>query len=468
MNYFENKVFKKYINIDYFIFIGVHTMNWMNNINDSDPEIAQAIKNELKREEEGVELIPSENNVSRAVLQAMGSVFTNKYSEGYPHKRYYGGQEFVDVMEDYAIDRAKKLFDCEHVNVQPYSGSPANQAVFFALLNLKDKFLGFSLTSGGHLTHGSPVNFSGKNYTCISYDVDKETELLDMDAIKKLAVKEKPKMIISGLTAYPRKIDFKAFQEIAEEVDAYHMADISHIAGLIAAGVHESPVPTADVVTTTTHKSLRGPRGAMIMCKEEDRLHDKYHSKLKNKKDNSPKRLSQLIDAAVFPGLQGGPHDHVNAAKAVAFGEALEPEFKDYAKQIVDNAKAMAGELTEQGIRLVTGGTDNHLILIDLRPNNLTGEGKLIQNALDTAGITVNKNTVPYEPASPFNPSGIRLGTPAVTTRGMEGSEMKVIAGGIAKVIKARGDAGVCAKVKEEILELTSQFPLYPGMSILK
>ena len=252
-------------------------MDLMNDINTSDPQIAGAIKNELKREEEGVELIPSENNVSRAVLQAMGSVFTNKYSEGYPHKRYYGGQEFVDVMEDIAIGRAKKLFGCEHVNVQPYSGSPANQAVFFALLNLKDKYLGFSLTSGGHLTHGSAVNFSGKNYTCVSYDVDKETEMLDMGVIRKLAIAEKPRMIISGLTAYPRKIDFKAFQEICDEVDAYHMADISHIAGLVAAGVHQSPVPFTDVVTTTTHKSLRGPRGAMIMCKEKDRLHEKYH-----------------------------------------------------------------------------------------------------------------------------------------------------------------------------------------------
>jgi glycine hydroxymethyltransferase len=434
----------------------------MNDIND-DPKIAKAIKDELKRQEEGVELIPSENNVSRAVLQAMGSVFTNKYSEGYPHKRYYGGQEFVDVMEDIAIERAKKLFGCEHVNVQPYSGSPANQAVFFALLDLKDKFLGFSLTSGGHLTHGSPVNFSGKNYTCVSYDVDKKTELLDMDVIRKLAVKEKPKMIISGLTAYPRKIDFRAFQEIAEEVDAYHMADISHIAGLVSAGVHQSPVPFADVVTTTTHKSLRGPRGAMIMCKIKDRLHDKYHKEAVMK-DGSAKTLAQLIDSAVFPGLQGGPHDHVNAAKAVAFGEALKPEFKEYSKQIVKNAKAMAEELMSQDIKLVTDGTDNHLILIDLRPSGLTGDGKKVQNALDTAGITVNKNTVPYEPASPFNPSGIRLGTPAVTTRGMKEAEMKVIAEGIAKVIKAKGDAKVCSAVKKDILELTKKFPLYPGM----
>jgi glycine hydroxymethyltransferase len=274
-------------------------------------------------------------------------------------------------------------------------------------------------------------------------------------------------MVISGLTAYPRKIDFKAFQEICEEVDAYHMSDISHIAGLVAAGAHESPVPFADVVTTTTHKSLRGPRGAIIMCKEKDRLHEKHHAD-KKMKDGSPKPLSTLIDSAVFPGLQGGPHDHVNAAKAVAFGEALKPEFKDYAKQIVKNAKAMADELMAQGIKLVTDGTDNHLLLIDLRPSDLTGKGKLVQNALDEAGITVNKNTVPYEPASPFNPSGIRLGTPAVTTRGMKEAEMKVIASGMARVIKAPEDKAVLGKVRKEILELTKQFPLYPGMSILK
>lgn len=433
----------------------------MNDINSSDPEIAEAIKNELKREEQGVELIPSENNVSKAVLQAMGSVFTNKYSEGYPHKRYYGGQEFVDIMEDIAIERAKKLFGCEHANVQPYSGSPANQAVFFALLNLGDKFMGLDLSAGGHLTHGSPVNFSGNFYKCVPYNVDKETEMLDMDAIKKQAIAEKPKMIISGLTAYPRKIDFKAFQEICEEVDAYHMADIAHIAGLCAGGVHESPVPHADVVTTTTHKTLRGPRGAMIMCKIEDRLKEKYHP-------GNKKNLAGMIDFRVFPGLQGGPHDHVNAAKAVAFAEALKPEFKEYAAQIVKNAKAMADELMALGIKLVTNGTDNHLMLIDLTKKDLTGEGKEVQNALDEAGITANKNTIPYEPASPFNPSGIRLGTPAVTTRGMKESEMKVIAKGIATVVDNVNDKEKIAKVKQDILELTKQFPLYPGMDILK
>ncbi|MHA1708084.1 MAG: serine hydroxymethyltransferase [Candidatus Heimdallarchaeaceae archaeon] len=432
----------------------------MNNLNNSDPEIADALIRELKRQEEGIELIPSENYTYKSVLQAMGSVLTNKYSEGYPKKRYYGGNEIVDEVEIIAIERAKKLFNCEHVNVQPYSGSPANQAVFFALLNLKDKFLGFSLTSGGHLTHGSKVNFSGKNYVCVSYDVDKETERLDMDFIRKLALQERPKMIISGLTAYPREIDFKAFQEIAEEIDAYHLADISHIAGLVVGDVHPSPIPHADVVTTTTHKSLRGPRGAIIMCKNEDRLHEIHHP-------NSKKNLAQLIDSAVFPGLQGGPHDHVTAAKAVAFGEALKPEFKDYAKQIVKNAKALADELMSLDIKLVTNGTDNHLILIDLRPEGLTGKGGLIQTALDEAGITVNKNTVPYEPSSPFNPSGLRLGTPAITSRGMKETEMKVIAEGLAKTIKSKGDPEVTKKIKTEILELTKQFPLYPDLTIL-
>ncbi len=442
-------------------------MNLMNDVSDIDPEIADAVLRELKRQEEGIELIPSENYTYKAVLQTMGSVFTNKYSEGYPKKRYYGGNEIVDEVEILAIERAKELFGCEHANVQPYSGSPANQAVFFALLNLKDKFLGFSLTSGGHLTHGSHVNFSGKNYVCVSYDVDKETEMLDMESIRKLAIEEKPKMIISGLTAYPREIDFKAFDEISEEVDAYHLADISHIAGLVVGDAHPSPVPYADVVTTTTHKSLRGPRGAIIMCKMEDKLHEKYHPNKKTK-NGEPFTLARLIDSAVFPGLQGGPHDHTTAAKAVAFREALKPEFKEYAKQIVKNAKVLADELMALDIKLVTNGTDNHLILIDLRPEDLIGKGGLIQNALDEAGITLNKNTVPYEPSSPFNPSGLRLGTPAITSRGMKESEMKVIAEGLAKVIKSKGDSAVSAKIKQEILELTKQFPLYPGLSILK
>ncbi len=429
----------------------------MNSIEKSDPEVYNLIKKERNRLSNGVELIPSENAVSKAVLQAMGSVFTNKYSEGFPHKRYYGGNEVVDIMEDIAVSRAKKLFGAEHVNVQPYSGSPANQAVFFALLNTGDTFMGLDLSAGGHLTHGSPVNFSGKQYNCASYNVEKDTELLDYDKIKKQAQKAKPKMIVSGLTAYPRKLDFKAFQEIADDVGAYHISDIAHIAGLCATGVHESPVPYADVVTTTTHKTLRGPRGGMVMCKIEDKF-DK----------DGKKNLAQKIDAAVFPGLQGGPHDHVNAAKAVAFGEALKPEFKDYCRQIVKNAKALADVLMGKGLELTTNGTDNHLMVVKLVNKGLTGKGKEVQIALDNAGITVNKNSIPYEPASPFNPSGIRLGTPAVTTRGFKESEMKVVGESIAKVIDNLNDALVIGKVREDILELCKRFPLYPDFDVLK
>ena len=433
----------------------------MNNIKGSDPEVYQLILNEANRIENGVELIPSENFVSRAVLQAMGSVFTNKYSEGYPKRRYYGGQEFVDKVENLAIERAKQLFGAEHVNVQPYSGSPANQAVFFALLNLGDKYMGLDMNCGGHLTHGSPVNFSGIQYRPIPYLVDRETELIDMDEVRKLALKNRPKMVISSLTAYPRKLVFKEFQEICQEVDAYHLADISHIAGLIVGGVHESPFPFTDVVTTTSHKTLRGPRGAIIMCRKEDRLHDEYHGDTK-------KNLAQLIDSAVFPGLQGGPHDHVTAAKAVAFGEALRPEFKEYARQIVKNAKALAEELMAQGVKLVTDGTDNHLMLIDLRPKGLKGRGKQLQSAMDKANITLNKNAVPYQEASPFNPSGLRLGTPAVTTRGMKEGEMKVIAQCISRVIDNYKDDTVLEKVRLEIVELVKDFPLYPDFGVLE
>lgn len=433
----------------------------MNNIKGSDPEVYQLILNETNRIENGVELIPSENFVSRAVLQAMGSVFTNKYSEGYPKRRYYGGQEFVDKVENLAIERAKKLFGAEHVNVQPYSGSPANQAVFFALLNLGDKYMGLDMNCGGHLTHGSPVNFSGIQYRPIPYFVDRETELIDMDEVRKLALKNRPKMIISSLTAYPRKLDFKEFQEICQEVDAYHLADISHIAGLIVGGVHESPFPFTDVITTTSHKTLRGPRGAVVMCKKEDRLHDEYHG-------DTEKNLAQLIDSAVFPGLQGGPHDHITAAKAVAFGEALRPEFKEYARQIVKNAKALAEELMAQGVKLVTDGTDNHLMLIDLRPKGLKGRGKQLQSAMDKANITLNKNAVPYQEASPFNPSGLRLGTPAVTTRGMKEGEMKVIAQCISRVIYNYKDDTVLEKVRLEIVELVKDFPIYPDFGVLE
>lgn len=433
----------------------------MNNIKNSDPEVYDLILKEHDRIEKGVELIPSENFASKAVLQAMGSVFTNKYSEGYPKRRYYGGQEFVDAIENLAIDRAKRLFGAEHVNVQSYSGSPANQAVYFALLNIGDKFMGLEMGCGGHLTHGSPVNFSGIQYTPIPYYVDKETELIDMSQLRKQALQEKPKMIISSLTAYPRELDFKEFQEICEEVDAYHLADISHIAGLIVGGVHESPFPFTDVVTTTSHKTLRGPRGAIIMCKKEDRLHDLYHPDTK-------KNLAQLIDSAVFPGLQGGPHDHITAAKAVAFKEALRPEFKDYAKQIVKNARSMAEELMAQGVKLVTNGTDNHLMLIDLRPKGLGGKGRQLQRATDKAGITLNKNAVPFQKASPFNPSGLRLGTPAVTTRGMKEGEMEVIARCLAKVIDNYRDDTVLSSVKQEIAELVRDFPIYPDFGILE
>ena len=433
----------------------------MNTLRETDPEIYDAILREVNRIEHGVELIPSENFVSRAVMQAMSSVFTNKYSEGYPGKRYYGGQENVDDVELLAINRAKELFGAEHVNVQPYSGSPANHAVYMALLEIGDKFMGMDLSCGGHLTHGSPVNFSGLHYKLVPYFVDKETEMLDMDVVRKIAETEKPKMIISSLTAYPRKLPFKEFCEIAKDVDAYSVADISHIAGLIVGGVHESPCEYTDVTTTTTHKSLRGPRGAIIMSKIEDQYHDLYHKDTK-------KNLAQLIDSAVFPGLQGGPHDHVIAAKAVAFKEAMKPEFKDYSKQIVKNAKVMADELMSLGIKLVTNGTDNHLMLIDLRPSGLAGKGKQLQNALDKAGITVNKNSVPYDDASPFNPSGLRLGTPAVTTRGMKESEMQHIAQCIAVVIHNYRDESKLHEVKAEINELVSAYPIYPELTVLQ
>ena len=431
----------------------------MNALREVDPEIYESILNELDRIENGVELIPSENFVSRAVMQAMSSVFTNKYSEGYPGKRYYGGQVNVDTVELLAINRAKELFGAEHVNVQPYSGSPANHAVYMALLELGDKFMGMDLSCGGHLTHGSPVNFSGLHYKVVPYFVDRESELLDMDAIRRTAEKERPKMIISSLTAYPRILPFKEFSEIAKDVNAYSMADISHIAGLIAGGVHPNPCEHMDVVTTTTHKSLRGPRGAIIMCRKEDPYHDLYHKDTK-------KNLAQLIDSAVFPGLQGGPHVHTIAAKAVAFKEAMQPEFKVYARQVVRNAKALADELMSLGAKLVTDGTDNHLMVIDLRPLGLGGRGKQLQNALDKAGITVNKNSVPFDDASPFNPSGLRLGTPAVTSRGMKESEMRFIARCIMEVIKNYKDNALLKRVRCDITELVSDYPIYPGLSV--
>ncbi len=404
----------------------------------ADKEISRAVQGEQQRLNYGLELIPSENFVSKAVLEALGSVFTNKYSEGYPKKRYYGGNEFVDTVEDIAIMRTKKLFGAEHANVQPYSGSPANLAAYFALMKLGDKLMGMSLAHGGHLTHGHSVSFSGQAYKSIPYTVDKKTCLLDYEAIRKTALKEKPKVIVSGFTAYPRLIDFKRFHEIAEEVDAYSMADISHIAGLIVGGVHPSPFPFTDVITTTTHKTLRGPRGAIIMCKE---------------------KFAKAIDKAVFPGLQGGPHNHVTAAKAVALKEAMQPEFKDYARQIVKNAKVLADTLMSDGIGLVSGGTDNHLILIDLTSLKLTG--KEAESLLGRANITCNKNMVPFDKRSPMDPSGIRIGTPALTTRGMKEGEMKEVASIISRLLKGKDKPDAVHKAKESVLELCRQFPLY-------
>ncbi|NOX72034.1 MAG: serine hydroxymethyltransferase [Candidatus Micrarchaeota archaeon] len=418
-----------------------------------DKDVHDAIASEARRTDEGLELIPSENFPSKAVLEALGSVMNNKYAEGYPFfrkkdgtvlwnrtGRYYGGNRYIDIVEKIAIERAKKLFGADHVNVQPYSGSPANIEVYFALLEFGDKIMGMDLAQGGHLTHGHGVNFSGKAYNVVHYGVDKETNLLDYDEIRKLAEREKPKLIISGATAYPRKIDFKEFDDIAKDVGAYSMADIAHIAGLVVGGVHMSPVPYMDVVTTTTHKTLRGPRGAMIMCKEG---------------------LAAKIDKAVFPGMQGGPHEHAIAAKAVAFKEALEPGFKDYARQIVKNAQALADALMENGFKLVTDGTDNHLILVDLRNKGITG--KDAEAALDASGITVNKNTIPYDTGTPWNPSGIRLGTPAVTTRGMNESEMKEIASFISRAIDAAvaKDEAALEKIRLGVKELASNFPIY-------
>lgn len=411
-------------------------------IKNQDQEIYDTMMKEAKRQAEGIELIPSENYVSPAVLEAMGSILTNKYSEGYPGKRYYGGQENIDIIENLAIQRAKKLFGAEHVNVQPYSGSPANAAVYFALLEFGDKVMGLKLDHGGHITHGLPISFSGRAYNFVQYGVNKETGRLDMEQIKKLAIEHKPKMIIAGFTAYPRDIEWKAFKEIADEVGAISMADISHTAGLVAAGVLESPVPYFDVITTTTHKTLRGPRGAIIMCKE---------------------KFAKAIDRAVFPGLQGGPHDHTNAAKAVAFREALQPEFKEYATQVKKNAYHLAEELKKRSFKLISDGTDTHLILVDL--TNKGVPGKEAQNALDGVGITLNKNTIPNDPRSPFDPSGIRLGTPAITTRGMKEPEMERIADWIERVITNIKDEKALKEIKEEVKTLCLKFPV-PGIKI--
>lgn len=405
-----------------------------------DPSIAAVIDSELKREREGIELIASENVVSPAVLAAMGSVLTNKYAEGYPGKRYYGGCEVVDQAEDLARDRAKKLFGCDHANVQPHSGSQANMAAYFSVLKPGDTILAMSLSHGGHLTHGSPVNFSGQLYDVISYGVSMETETIDLDQVAALAREHRPKMIVCGGSAYPRIIDSEKFSEIAKETGALLLFDIAHIAGLIAAGYHPDPVPFCDFVTTTTHKTLRGPRGGMVMCREE---------------------FGKAVDKTVFPGMQGGPLMHVIAAKAVAFQEALQPSFKGYQKQIVANAKALADALLKRDFRLVSGGTDTHLILVDLTNRGVTG--KDMETALDKAGITVNKNTVPAETRSPFVTSGIRIGTPAVTTRGFKEAEMDILAGWIEITANNVGNEEVLSAVRAEVLELCGRFPLYEG-----
>ncbi|MBU0650548.1 serine hydroxymethyltransferase [bacterium] len=403
-----------------------------------DPEIFDTIKQEKKRQENTIELIASENFVSKAVLEAQGSVMTNKYAEGYPSKRYYGGCQCVDIAEDLARNRAKEIFGCGHVNVQPHSGSQANMAVYMSELEPGDTILGMNLSHGGHLTHGSPVNFSGKLYKVIPYGVNKETETIDYDELKKLAIEHKPKLIIGGASAYPRTIDFVKFRQIADEVGAKVMIDIAHIAGLVAAGFHPSPIPHAEFVTTTTHKTLRGPRGGMIMCKEE---------------------FAKQIDKLIFPGIQGGPLMHVIAAKAVAFKEALTPEFKEYQNQIIKNAQAFAKKLVSNGFRLVSGGTDTHLMLVDVRGQKLTG--KQAEELLDRAGITVNKNTIPFDPESPFVTSGIRIGVPAVTTRKMKETEMQEIAQMITDVLSNPGNKSVIRTTKKKVKELCKAFPMY-------
>ena len=405
-------------------------------IQAADPELCAAMRDELTRQREHIELIASENFVSNAVLAAMGSHLTNKYAEGYPGKRYYGGCQYVDVVENLARDRAKQLFGAEHANVQPHSGAQANMAVYFAMLEPGDTVMGMNLSHGGHLTHGSPVNMSGKYFNFVAYGVTEDEEVIDYDALERQALEVKPKLIVAGASAYPRIIDFPRLRAIADKVGCLLMVDMAHIAGLVAAGEHPSPVPYADFVTTTTHKTLRGPRGGMILCREE---------------------YAKAIDKAIFPGTQGGPLEHVIAGKAVCFKEALSEEFKAYQHQIVLNARAMAEEFTHQGIRLVSGGTDNHLMLLDLTGTGVTG--KALESLLGQANITVNKNTIPKETLSPFITSGVRVGTPAVTTRGMKEPEMRKIAAWIARVVR-EGEAAL-PQVKAEVLELCASFPLY-------
>lgn len=414
----------------------------MENLRKQDPEIVKALGLELQRQRDNIELIASENIVSEAVLEAMGTVLTNKYAEGYPGKRYYGGCEHVDIAEDIARDRAKELFGAEHANVQPHSGAQANMAVYLACLNPGDTVLGMNLAHGGHLTHGSPVNASGLLYNFVPYGVQEDSFTIDYEEVRKLAFKHRPRLIVAGASAYPRIIDFEKLGQIAQDVGALFMVDMAHIAGLVAAGLHPSPVPHAHFVTTTTHKTLRGPRGGMILCR---------------------KPWAAAIDKAVFPGSQGGPLMHIIAAKAVAFGEALQPSFKEYGKNVVDNARVLADALVGHGLNLVSGGTDNHLMLIDLR--NLGITGKVAEHVLDSVQITCNKNAIPFDPTSPFVTSGIRIGTPAATTRGMGTEAMKVIADVIAMTLKNPNDEAVLTEARAKVQALTAQYPLYPGMA---
>jgi len=413
----------------------------MEHLRKSDPAVLAAMGQELKRQQDNIELIASENIVSRAVMEAMGSVLTNKYAEGYPGKRYYGGCEHVDTVEDIARERAKQLFGAEHVNVQPHSGAQANMAVYQAALKPGDTVLGMNLAHGGHLTHGSPVNASGLLYNFVAYGVHPKTFTIDYDEVRKAAFKHRPRMIVAGASAYPRIIDFEAFASIANDVGALLFVDMAHIAGLVAAGLHPNPVPHAHFVTTTTHKTLRGPRGGMILTR---------------------KSWAQAIDKAVFPGSQGGPLMHLIAAKAVAFGEALQPEFRQYAEQVVKNAKVLAETLMAEGLNVISGGTDNHLMLVDLRNLNITG--KDAEHVLDEVRITVNKNAIPFDTASPFVTSGIRIGTPAATTRGMDEEAMKVIGQVIASVLRAPNDESVKEKARAKVKELTDRYPIYSGL----
>ena len=407
-------------------------------ISEVDPQVAEAIANEERRQHEGLELIASENFVSEAVLEAAGSVFTNKYAEGYPGKRYYGGCEFTDVVENLARDRAKQLFGAEHANVQPHSGSTANMAAYAALIAPGDTVLGLNLAHGGHLTHGHPLNFSGKTYKIVPYGVTKETETIDYDEVERLAVEHKPKLIIGGGSAYPRIIDFARMRQIADKVGAFYLVDMAHFAGLVAGGVHPSPVPHCHVVTTTTHKTLRGPRAGLILSRQEH---------------------AAAIDKVVFPGMQGGPLVHIIAAKAVCFQEALQPDFKDYARQIVANAKVLAQALADEGFHIVSGGTDTHLMLVNVFAKGMLGSEA--ENALHDAGITVNKNAIPFDTNPPMKPSGIRIGTPALTTRGMKEPEMRQIGKWIADALHNRTDKALLSKIRGEVLELAEQFPLY-------